>query len=248
MERFELPKIVLPPPPDWRAADNEARFGMELWRQFEHISLHTETGRKVAASLDSDPRVKALAGKSMNNGRSSMPFSIVHLNKWFLWRVSEVGFDKAAENLETYLEATELPVSYGLWVSGLTVDAAVDLGQGVLLIPGSQMPDCYEKAKFCGGRDVKMNPYEVTYPAAALTTRGKEPKIFGDYSGTSMRRSLNESQERLERVAWLLNAIPGIHCVPFFATAHIDHSYPNGPFEGWGWDDSSSRCDLPYEF
>lgn len=234
MERVEFPKIVLPPPPDWHAADNEARFGMQRWRQFEHLSLRTDVGRKVAAALDNDPRVVALAGKHVNNGRSGIPFSIVQLNQWFLWRVNEVGFDEANKNLETYLEATELPVTYGLWVSGLTVDAPIDLGEGVLLVPGEGMPQSYETAKFCAGRDVTMNPYEVPYPAAALTTTGMEPKIFGDYTGTSKPWVASAPHELLERVAWLLNALSGIRCVPFFATAHIDYSFPNGPFQGSG--------------
>jgi len=67
------------------------------------------------------------------------------LTDWLIRRATTVGIDQSLQDLQRYIEATELPLELAVALSGLTPGATCDMGRGILFVPWDSLQDSSQK-------------------------------------------------------------------------------------------------------
>jgi hypothetical protein len=205
-------------------------------QQLEYYDLleKTDQGQKLHADLKADPRVIKLSGQMLNRGNGAHLFCTFALGSWFLWYAAKTNHHRAYEALNAYLDDTEINILVTLWLLGISVSDTMDLGDGVMLVPVSQMPESSATMEAKVGRWVNR-PFGGVFPQAALVKTVRVPKVAPPMH--AKQRAASPSADallQLQTVALMLNALEDISVEPNYTTAYTEPHVPLGPFAGSG--------------
>lgn len=236
---LQIPKIHIDPVPF------ASSYQVRLTAKYFPIVKDTPQGQTILEFLRKDPRVKALKGKMMPSGAGRGAFQDMMLAMWFLWAQNEHGTEKAREWLDSFLDSDKIPYTAVLWVLGMKVPHPITLGDDYTIRPIEEMSDSVQKEEFLRNAHSIAGTHGAT-PWSAITKSFRVAKALApEQCGTdSDTQSLRELHCRMEEIAWLLNVLDGVCCVPFMRTGYSDSSMPFGPFGGWS--SSSSPSPLPW--
>jgi hypothetical protein len=204
--------------------------------QYADIIEKTDDGRSVVRWLSEDPRVAALNGKMISYGNGANLFHIRALVMWFLWCANQYGSENAQKHLDSFLDSEEISANNTLWVLGLEVDQPIVLRDGYTLQPINRMPDSRYKESFLQAR-FKFSVPQIPAPACAITKACRVQKAWDEdlpqFSSGSWQEFVKVSR-RLHDIAFILNTLNGISCLPYYSTSYVDPTTPLGPFGGSG--------------
>lgn len=193
---------------------------------------NTEFGANLLKRLSVDARVVALDGQLISCGSSASRLDIKTLAAWFVWCANSYGEDFAHKQLEDWLNADEIEILNSLWVLGLEAERSIELDGGYTIQTISNMPDSDEKEYFGEARFDFLS--RASLPKCAITKRQKVKKIWTNDSAISPADEYSLSCKRLHELAWILNAVDGMTCVPYMQTAYRAATTPPGHFGGSG--------------
>lgn len=189
----------------------------------------------LLSDFHADPRVAALHGKMISTGSGRSAFEESRLAEWFLWCANEFGLEAAKQYLSQWLDAGEVDVLNTLWVYGLDLDEEIQLGDGYCITPAERLLDSTHKEQ---ALQVKMpTPGEVvSFPTVTINRicRVKKTDPPDLAPAPNPDPDFWKTQQQLYDIALTLNVLPGVSCVPAFATAYSLAIHPYGPFDGWG--------------
>lgn len=208
--------------------------------QIRSYSVHsqfvrsTDFGKDLLNRLSGDPRVIALNGQMVSSGTGAGAFQIETLAIWFVWCANSYGEKFANEQLESWLNTEEVEVLNSLWVLGLDTGESIELNDGYVIQTIADMPDSDEKEYFS---KVGFNFLSrANLPKCAITKRQKIKKMWSDVPPTSPKLAdeFRSSCRKLYELAFILNSVNGVTCVPHFQTAYRPATTPTGYFGGSG--------------
>ncbi len=189
----------------------------------------------LLSEFHADPRVAALNGKMISTGSGGTAFEEQRLAEWFLWCANEFGLEAAKQYLNQWLDADAVHVVNTLWVYGLDLDEEIQLADGYCITPAERLPDSTHKEQ---ALQFKMpTPGEVVlFPTAAITRICRVKKTLPADASPILDRDSDfwKTRQRLYDIAITLNTLPGVSCLPAFATSYSLPSHPYGPFAGSG--------------
>lgn len=236
MEIMKLGHLNLPKPEIERFSfvhDIQTR----LYLQYSSLIESTEIGKQVLSALEADPRVRGLDGKMISKGSSASGFEPRVLAMWFLWAVNEFGREIAEKNLDTFLNSHEIPIINALWVLGIETDESIQLENGLVITPISEMPDSREKENYLR-INIDASGHQQPKPKAAITFKTKITKSYKSDEDLSVTLSRDkgfwEASKLLYDASLAINVIESISCVPYFSTAYTLPQMPIGLFGGSG--------------
>lgn len=192
----------------------------------------TEFGANLLKRLAVDTRVASLDGQMISCGSVASRFDIETLAVWFAWCANSYGEKFANEQLESWLNAEEIEILNSLWVLGVEADESIELNGGYTIQTTSDMPDSDEKEYFGQSRFSLLS--RASLPRCAITKRQKMKKLSLSSSTIPLSDEYSLSCKRLYELAWILNAVSGVTCVPYMQTAYRDSTTPTGYFGGSG--------------
>lgn len=195
---------------------------------------NTDVGKGVVQRLASDRRVQALENQMLSLGNSAARFEVDTLAVWYVWCLNMYGNEFADCQLESWLASEEVEVLNSLWVLGLEAEKSFELGGGYSIQILADMPDSDEKEYFS---KVDFNFLSrSTLPKCAITKKENIKKTRSDFPpGTNgLNDNFRESCQKLYELAFVLNSISGVTCVPHFQTAYRSSVTPVGHFGGSG--------------
>jgi len=153
---------------------------------------------------------------------------------WSLWCANEYGIENAEAYLNAFLDSEEINVTSVLWVLGMGTQNPVTVKDGYVIRPIHEMPNSREKERFV------QIPFPMVFshplaPRCAITKTSpvKKARIPTEPMDQGERQKFEVITRRMDEIAWLLNALDGICCVPFLRTGFIEPTLPFGPFGGW---------------
>ncbi|RPJ23697.1 MAG: hypothetical protein EHM33_20150 [Chloroflexi bacterium] len=229
-DELKIPKINVEP---FAFIDD---FQTRLFVQYADIIEKTDDGRSVVRWLSEDPRVTALNGKLISHGSGAQAFHIRALAMWFLWCANQYGSENARNHLDSFLDSEEISAHNTLWVLGIEVDQPIVLRDGYTLQSINHMPDSRDKESFLQARS-KLTAPQTPAPVCAIT---KACRVQKAHDGNDPPLSSGGWQEfvkvsrRLHDIAFILNTLNGISCLPYYSTSYVDPTTPLGPFGGSG--------------
>lgn len=223
-----LPKVEL------EAMDIQHGFQTRSFLIHHQFLKDTEFGKELLKRLSEDPRVIALVGQMVSSGSGATRFEIDTLAMWLAWCTNYYGEKFANEQLERWLNAEEVEVLNCLWVLGVEVDQSIELSDGYVIRTIADMPDSDDKEYF---NKIEFNYRSRTnLPKCAITKRQRIKKMWSDEPPVSSALSddYRASCKKLYELAFILNSLGGVTCVPNFQTAYRDATTPIGYFGGSG--------------
>lgn len=194
----------------------------------------TDFGRDLLKRLSDDPRVIALDGQMVSRGSSAGKFEVETLAVWFVWCANSYGEKFANEQLECWLNAEEIEVLNSLWVLGVEAEKSIELSDGYVIQTIADMPDSDEKEYFS---KVQFNFLDRTnFPKCAITKRQRIRRMWSDVPPASPKLAdeYRSSCKKLYELAFILNSVSGVVCVPYMQTAYRPATTPIGYFGGSG--------------
>lgn len=226
-----FPEITTDPPSTatsyWKI--NHTPYEFRLASHYEKIVQDNPIGRQVVQELSKDNQLRELVSKNISWGDGHGGFEIKTMAMWFIWYANKFGNDRTVERLNGFLSAQKISVIRTLWVLGIQIESEIVLDNGYIIRSIDNMPDSSEKEEFlqkCIGR----NPDIIKTPMCAITRCCNVNKIADDpiqipdeYWATGIC---------LEQIAWLLNALDYVSCMPYCSTADWANDTPLGPFKG----------------
>jgi hypothetical protein len=223
-------------------------FELDLFLHYERELSTSVEGIRVLAMLESDPRVQELDGKMISHGGGASLFSIRKLASWVLWYREQWGEERATARLVAFLSEDLLEVINTLWVIGTHFGESLDLGDGYSITAIGDMPDSGDKVRFLAGSSFRAGGPIYPVPTAAITKTCTAKKIDEENIDTAFL----EERQQLHDIALIMNALPGICCLPFYATSYLPDT-PFGPFASSGgytvsydvWGDDVQTTFLP---
>jgi hypothetical protein len=189
-----------------------------------------EQMRAIVDRLNLDSRTHKLADRFLNVGNGGGLYTPDSLARWWLWRANEVGSEQADGDLNSYLDAEQVEAWEQVWVFGLDVLAPVELTNTVSLVPWEQAPLSplwLEVAK-----DNLCTPPSLRHPVSVIV---RSKMIERDFTPQAPRAAHIPDYDSLVRLAYLLNAMPGICAVPGTRAFGLAPGTPPGPFGGYSW-------------
>lgn len=222
---LEFPKLELEP----ERLTSPNSFQMRLYLQYSDLIKNTDAGKEISQRIESDPRVKKLDGCMLFNGIGAGPFDSRVLSMWFLWAINEDGKESAENNLNDFLDATDITVLNTLWILGVEVDEPISLPKNMVLVPTSAMPDSNEKEQYLKHQTGFVSQ-RSPQPSAAITIETKIAKIYNDEDDAEIYKAYWASSELLHEASLALNAISNTSCISYFYTAYLPHGTPIGHF------------------
>ena len=202
----------------------------KLFMQFGEILKNTQVGKDLVKVLNEDERVKKLNRKLISYGGWGKLFEVETLAMWFLWYANRVGQEQAQNSLDEFLWKDEIQVQNTLWVLGVEVDEAINIGDRYIIRPIDNMLDSRDKERFI------QNRFEVIHQSmpmsiSAVTCSCNIQKIYEDSREQNFYLSqFFKVSENLYEISLLLNVIDGISCLPYYSTSYVNDSTPFGPF------------------
>lgn len=201
-----------------------------------HIQFlkNTGYGKDLLKRFSNDPRVIALEGQMVSSGSSAGRFEIETLAVWFVWCTNSYGEKFANEQLESWLNTDEIEVLNSLWVLGIEAEESIELSDGYVIQTIADMPDSDEKEYFS---KVGFNFLSrANLPKCAITKRQKIKKMWSNVPPASpeFAEEFRSSCRKLYELAFILNSVSGVTCVPHFQTAYRPATTPIGYFGGSG--------------
>ncbi len=195
----------------------------------------TQAGKEVLEELGKDPRVSALSDKMIPSGMGRTRFQIKLLALWYLRYANEHGHEEARKCLESFLNAESVPVTRVLWVIGMGASNSVTIKGHYVIRPIHEMPDSSQKERFLQNAR-HFSPAKAPAAECAITKdiQAKKATIPDERPEQDEAQNVREADLRMEEIAWLLNALDGVCCVPFITSGHVESNIPFGPFGGWG--------------
>jgi Apea-like HEPN len=209
-------------------------FSSKLFNVYSEYVEQTPIGQQILAKLEADPRVSSLKDELISRGSSASRFEVKNLACWYLWRANKVGLDCTNLDLEIFLNSEELTVINSLWVTGIELDEELEIEDGISIRPAQSMPDSHEKEQFLKHFFHSTGLQELK-PTCAITKNVSIPKLASkDNSPISLPvdHVFRSSRSRFYDCALLLNVLPNVTCLPYYATGHLEDSTPLGPFGG----------------
>jgi Apea-like HEPN len=98
------------------------------------------------------------------------------------------------------------------------------------------MPDSRDKESFLQAR-FKFTVPQIPTPACAITKTCRVQRAWDGglppFSSGSWQEFVKVSR-RLHEIAFILNTLNGISCLPYYSTSYVDPTTPLGPFGGSG--------------
>lgn len=195
----------------------------------------TPAGRQVLERLNRDLRVAALNDRMIPCGMGRGRFDVKLLAVWYLWYANEYGTEKAQVCLDSFLNAESVPVTRVLWVLGMGAVSSVAVSGDYVIRPIHEMPDSGQKERFL--RNARhFFPGRAPAAECAITKVSHAKKVTrpDEQLDQDEAQRLHETDRRMEEIAWLLNALDGVCCVPFITSGHVESNIPFGPFGGTG--------------
>ncbi|WP_439605742.1 hypothetical protein [Hydrogenophaga sp.] len=223
-----LPKVEL------ETMDFQHGFQTRSYLIYHQFLKDTEIGKNLLKGLSEDPRVNALVGQMVSFGSRAIRFEINTLAMWLAWCTNYYGERFANEQLESWLNAEEVEVLNCLWVLGVEVDESIELSGGYVIRTIADMPDSDDKEYF--NRKEFNYLSRTSLPKCAITKWQKIKKMWSDVPPVSSALSdeYRASTKSLYELAFILNSLDGVTCVPNFHTAYRDETTPIGYFGGSG--------------
>jgi hypothetical protein len=197
---------------------------------YSGLIAQSPDGLMILEILKGDQRVKDLEGKLISCGTSASPFSVNFLAMWLVWAAHKYGADNAQVYLNEFLDAKRLSVLNVLWISGVELDKKINLCNGYKIVPIGDMPDSGSKQEYLC---VSFN-YGVSAnakPRAAIVRECVLSKAMSPSEGINSEE-WQIVNRKLNDISFLLNALDGIYCLPYFATSSSLPTMPMGLFGG----------------
>lgn len=223
-----LPKVEL------EAMSYQHSFQTRSYLVHSQFLENTEVGKNVLKRLSEDARVRALEGQMVSRGSGATRFEPATLAMWFVWCANSYGEKFANQELESWLNTDEVEVLNSLWVLGVEADESIALSDGYAIQTIADMPDCDEKEYF-GKIDLHFLS-RANLPKCAITKTQKIKKMWSDVPppSTVLVDEFRSSCKKLYELAFILNSVSGVTCVPHFQTAYRGATTPIGYFGGSG--------------
>jgi hypothetical protein len=143
--------------------------------------------------------------------------SYENLAYWLVFRAHEVGVEQAVKDLGRYLCEERIPFIEVAALIGIRVDDAIDLSNGIRLIPFHQVPESFAKSVF---RPRPMDLFdERRLPSAALVCISFSQKCHAEEDSLALKQSEVRQNELLEacRVLTIVGPCAPV-CVALWAT------------------------------
>ena len=202
------------------------------WRIY-HPYLTTADGRALLDRLRRDNRVAALADTMISTGGGATRFDVDALAMWWAWFANGNGIRHADECLEAWLNAEQVETIATLWVIGLDPGDSFEITNGYWLTKLVDLPDSSDKATYLQQRF--GNGPSAPLPRCAITKRQKINKVWRHESPKdNLGQEWGDLQRSLYDLAHILNAVPGVLCVPYYQTSYNPPNCPLGLFGGSG--------------
>jgi hypothetical protein len=210
-------------------------FQTRVYLQYADLVKKTEIGRTIVQKLTEDQRVIDLNGKMISRGSGAHRFEIETLAMWYLLHANEFGAEVAEKHLDSFLDSECIDVVNTLWVLGIEVEEKIELDDGYVIQSVEDMPDSRDKEHFFQRRfDHTVQPTPL--PTGAITKSCQVKKTQPDDPAALMDENADfwNAGRRLYEISLLLNALPGISCLPYYSTSYPYPETPFGPFGGSG--------------
>jgi len=208
--------------------------GTRLYLRYSSLIKNDAESKKVLEDLKRDPRVGALEGKVISLGGSATQFNVEVLAMWYVWAISEYGYERATKNLNSFLDEDKRSVMLVLWILGVHVEQKLLLDDGFAVMPIKNMPDSVHKEEFLMS---KMNMTSRGFrpvPDAAIVCNCEVMKSEKSNEGIGRQKQLNADYVRRNKkmylFAFLFNVIDGLSCLPYFMTTYSIPDMPLGLF------------------
>lgn len=227
-DQLTIPKVEMLTS-DWRPT-----YTHKLYTAISPIVQHTSYGQQLLKALNEDVRVQAMAGTLLSLGHTFVAVQAHSLAAWFLWCASYRGEAEARRILDEWLNAERHEVINTLWVVGLEIDASFSLGNGIALTSITDLPDSDDKENYLTVSRDRLGPVFTRQPACAITQRVKLKKLCRNNEFQAEGKKFSKNSSALYDTAALLNALPGIVCVPYSQTCYVPDLLPPGCFGGRG--------------
>jgi hypothetical protein len=184
----------------------------------------------ILSEIHDDPRVAALNGKMISTGSGGTIFEESRLEEWYLWYANEFGPDAAKKNLDQWLDADEVDVVNTFWVYGLNLDDELPLEDGYSITPAARLPDSWHKELALQFTMPKPGT-TIPFPTVVITRNCRVKKADpADVAPNADRNSdFWKAQRRLHDIAIVLNALPGVSCLPAFSTSVLSRKSAHKP-------------------
>lgn len=213
------------------STDYEARLAQLYFPVLEKMPI----GKQVIVDLSRDSRVLALSDKMIACGMVRVRFQIKMLALWYLWYANEYGSEQAQRCLDSFLNAKSIPVTRVLWVLGMGASKPVTVKGDYVIRPIHDMPDSSQKERFIQNtRHFFPTRSPVSQCAVTRVHYIEKATLPSGPVDKADAQKLSDIDRRMEEIAWLLNALDGICCVPFVTSGHAEPNIPFGPFGGRG--------------
>lgn len=207
-------------------------YQIRLLREYSARIDGTPVGRDLLQSLSGDPRVAALDGTMVPSGIGRHRLDAKLLAMWFMWCANERGEERAREYLNSFLDSEDIPFISVLWVLGMKVGSSITLRDNFLIRPIGEMPDSLHKQQF-SQMSFLLSPVHPVAPWAAVIKSCLVKKaVPPTQHALSDAQGHQDMYGRMEEIAWLLNALDEVSCVPYLRTGYSDPNMPLGPFAG----------------
>jgi hypothetical protein len=201
-----------------------------LSREYERIVVNTEIGKQVVAALESDPRVVRLKGELISQASSGQPLNTHLLAMWYLWYEQEHSSEETKKCLDTFLDSDTIQLNNTLWVLGIEVEEPISLAGGITIQPDKAMPYHFDKERFARRlRMIELAP-SVKEPTCGLTCLGNVKKVIDPRTFRDEDKEYWAANRRMHDLAFLLNALDNVSCIPYSSTSYPSPSVPYGPF------------------
>lgn len=208
-------------------------YQIRLLREFSVRLKAMPGGRDLLQSFARDSRVTALNGQMVPSGMGRQRFSADLLAMWYLWYANEHGEERAREYLNLFLDSEEIPFTDVLWILGVKSGSSIALRGDFLIRPIHEMPDSSHKELFSQSV-YSLSPLHSLAPCAAIVKSCQVKKALPPTQHVpAPTQGSQDFYLRMDEIAWLLNALDGVWCVPYLRTGYSDPTMPLGPFCGF---------------
>jgi hypothetical protein len=205
-------------------------YSIRCWRIFRPF-LHHESGQRLIAQLQSDPRIAALDKKLLSTGSGGYAFDFQQLALWYLWLLNRDGKGAADLALERYLDASEIHVWLLLGLEGLELASSIKLF-GFEFLRVESLPESDLKWSLLPHVPTFIfNPRSTV--SAFLAGRATIPKT-ADPDKPEFPSHISDWYRDANDLALIMSCLPSIAAIPAMQTSLVDDTTPNGPFSGSG--------------
>jgi|GEM_PF-5703645 len=183
--------------------------------------LPEEIKKQFVEYLKENSELEIFNGTMMQFANVAHRIEIDDLWRWLLRKAANSGVEAAVDNLEQYLIQDRVPGYSILVINGLEVNSALDLSDGISLIPIADLPlslnkkGLLNKERKFGFTMISLFREEHSKAALILKTFGRKP-IKGD--GIENVLSVNETMfSKLEEACFCLTLIENCSPTPFIS-------------------------------